>query len=96
MVTAAQIFFTSQTLVTYQTTDGQAVQRYTPMLLSATAPEEKRKIIGDTFVKVEREGEGEGRVVLFPNFYRGWGLRSGTLGNLNHDLGPLICTVCTN
>ncbi len=56
VVKASQTFYTSQTIIMYQSPDGLQ-QRYTHMLQAVTNPEEKRRIIGDTFMKV---GEGGG------------------------------------
>lgn len=53
VVSAALRFYTAQTIVTVTTPDGQTQQKMTPPLHSVTNPEEKRKIIGDTFMKVQ-------------------------------------------
>ena len=60
MVQAAQQFYTAQTLVPYQTPEGQLQQRYTLPLHSVSNPEEKRRIIGDTFMKVRGDCPSKG------------------------------------
>lgn len=52
MVTAALRFYSGQTYISYQDKDGIVQQQATLPLHSVTNPEEKRKIIGDTFMKV--------------------------------------------
>ena len=52
VVSAALRFYTAQTIITVTTPDGQTQQKMTLPLHSVTNPEEKRKIIGDTFMKV--------------------------------------------
>lgn len=52
VVSAAWQFYTAQTLVNFKTHDGSLQQRITAPLHSVTDPEEKRQIIGDTFMKV--------------------------------------------
>lgn len=55
VVSAALRFYTAQTIITVTTPDGQTQQKMTLPLHSVTNPEEKRKIIGDTFMKVVDE-----------------------------------------
>ena len=52
VITASLKFYSGQTYVNYHTKDGSVQQQPTLPLHSVTNPEEKRKIIGDTFMKV--------------------------------------------
>ncbi len=52
MIKASARFLSAQTNITYSGQDGVLSQHLSPPLHSVTNPEEKRKIIGDTFIKV--------------------------------------------
>ena len=52
VITASLKFYSGQTYVNYHAKDGSIQQQPTLPLHSVTNPEEKRKIIGDTFMKV--------------------------------------------
>ena len=52
VITASSRFYSGQTYINYTTSEGTIQQQATLPLNSVTNPEEKRKIIGDTFMKV--------------------------------------------
>ncbi len=49
---ASAQFLSAQARITYTGQDGVLIEHLSPPLHSVTNPEDKRKIIGDTFIKV--------------------------------------------